>query len=112
MATFDNEEYVLCASSKYTQQYYFNENFKSLPQTIQDELKIMCVLFTEDVGGTLTLQFDENYNLMFKTFRSDDDFAYDEIGAELKIKQIRNQKRELLESLELYFKTVYLKEEM
>ena len=46
-----DEDYVLCASSAYTKQYYFNEAFSSLPLSIQNELKIMCVLFTEDVGG-------------------------------------------------------------
>ena len=42
---------VLCGSSAYEQKYYLNEDFAGLPQTIKDELKIMCVLFTEDVGG-------------------------------------------------------------
>ena len=44
------ENVVLCASSAYEQKYYLNEDFEQLPQQIKDELKIMCVLFTEDVG--------------------------------------------------------------
>lgn len=32
-----------------SEKYYLNENFNGLPQTIRDELKIMCVLYTEDV---------------------------------------------------------------
>ena len=50
---------VLCGASSYEKKYYLNEDFKALPQQIQDELKIMCVLFTEDIGGVLTLVFDE-----------------------------------------------------
>lgn len=46
---------VLCGASSYEKKYYLNEDFKALPQQIQDELKIMCVLFTEDIGGVLTL---------------------------------------------------------
>lgn len=46
---------VLCVSNAYEQKYYLNEAFERLPQKIKDELKIMCVLFTEDVGGILTL---------------------------------------------------------
>ena len=57
---------VLCGSSAYEQKYYLNEDFSGLPQTIKDELKIMCVLFTEDVGGILTLMFEEDGTLMFR----------------------------------------------
>ena len=47
----EQDKVVLCAASAYEQKYYLNEAFGSLPSQIQDELKIMCVLFTEDVGG-------------------------------------------------------------
>ena len=33
---------VLCGASSYEKKYYLNEDFKALPQQIQDELKIMC----------------------------------------------------------------------
>ena len=42
---------VLCGANAYEQKYYFNEQFKGIPQSIQDELHIICVLFTEEVGG-------------------------------------------------------------
>ena len=48
---------VLCASSAYTKQFYLNPEFEGLPEGIREELKIMCVLYTEDVGGTLLLRF-------------------------------------------------------
>ena len=51
----EQDKVVLCAASAYEQKYYLNEAFGSLPSQIQDELKIMCVLFTEDVGGIITL---------------------------------------------------------
>ena len=51
---------VLCGASSYEQKYYFNQDFASLPETVKQELQIMCVLFTEDVGGILTLEFDED----------------------------------------------------
>ena len=58
-----SKEVVLCVSNAYQKKYYLNENFNGLPQTIRDELKIMCVLYTEDVGGILELVFDEDGNL-------------------------------------------------
>ena len=38
------------------------------------------------------------------------DFFYDEIGSVLKIKQYRNERRELLESIETYYRIVFLGE--
>lgn len=107
-----NDEIVLCGASSYTKKYYLNENFEGLPAGIRDELKIMCVLYTEDVGGTLQLVFDENGNLEFRTEAQEGDLLYDEIGGVLKIKQLQNTKRELLEALELYFRVFFLGEEM
>ena len=63
----NQEEVVLCGSSAYTKKYYLNPDFQKIPQGIQDELKLMCVLYTEDVGGTLTLKFDEDGDLVFET---------------------------------------------
>ena len=105
------ESIVLCGSSAYEQKYYLNEDFAGLPQTIKDELKIMCVLFTEDVGGILTLLFEEDGTLMFQTEAEEGDLLYDEIGSVLKVKRLQEEKRELLESLELYFKVFFLKED-
>ena len=48
-------EVVLCVSNAYQKKFYLNENFNGLPQSIRDELKIMCVIYTEDIGGVLEL---------------------------------------------------------
>ena len=103
---------VLCGASAYEKKYYLNEDFKALPQQIQDELKIMCVLFTEDIGGVLTLVFDEEGNLLLEVSANEGDLLYDDIGSELKIRQIRKEKVELLQSLELYYKVFFLGEDV
>lgn len=105
------EDIVLCGSSAYTQKYYLNEDFQGLPEAIRDELKIMCVLYTEDIGGTLTLKFDEDGNLYFETAADEGDLLYDDIGSVLKIKQLQSTKAELLESLETYYKVFFLGED-
>ncbi|MBU5473549.1 DUF6145 family protein [Roseburia sp. MSJ-14] len=108
----EREEVILCGSSAYTQKYYLNEAFEGLPESIKDELKIMCVLYTEDIGGVLTLIFDEEGNLNFRTVADEGDLLYDEIGSVLKIKQFQQTKRELLESLEMYYKVFFLGKEL
>lgn len=102
------EEVVLCGASAYNKKFYLNEDFKGLPNQIKDELKIMCVLFTEDIGGTFQLVFDEEGCLEFRTACDEGDLLYDEIGCGLKIKQLQQQKQELLESLQMYYKLLYV----
>ena len=93
------ENVVLCGASAYEQKYYFNQDFDSLPESIKQELHIMCVLYTEDIGGILTLEFDDNGSLQFKTEALDSDAMYDDIGSVLKIKQ-----------LQMYYKVFFLGE--
>lgn len=69
------------------------------------------MLYTEDVGGILRLEFDEDGNLNLVTESKEDDYFFDEIGSVLKIKQIQQEKRELLESLEMYYKVFFLQDE-
>ena len=104
------DQVVLCGASAYEQKYYFNEDFASLPDQIKDELKIMCVLFTEEVGGILTLRFAEDGTLMLETEADEGDLLYDDIACGLLIKRIQNEKRELLESIELFYKVFFLGE--
>ena len=79
------EKVVLCGASSYEEKYYFNEDFSALPEEVKRELKILCVLFVSEVGG---------------------------IGSGLKIKSIQKEKRELLASLELFYRVFVLNEEI
>ncbi len=105
-------EKVLCASNAYNKKFYINPEFDALPESVRQELQIMCVLYTEDVGGILMLVFDEEGNLELKVDHEENDFFFDEIGSVLKMKELQNTKRDLFESLEMFFKVFYLGEEM
>lgn len=103
---------VLCASSAYEKKFYLNEEFQALPEEIKKELKIMCVLYTEDVGGILSLEFDRDGNLLFRVEADEGDYLFDDIGSALKIKELQRTKKELLQSLELYYKVFFLNEDI
>lgn len=105
------ETIVLCGANSYRQKYYFNEEFTGLPEQVKQELKIMCVLFSEDVGGTLTLEFTGEGTLLLSVSCEDGDYLFDEIGSELKIREMQQEKEELLTALEQYFRIVYLGED-
>ena len=103
---------VLCGANAYEKKYYFNPEFSSLPEQIQDELHIMCVMYTTEIGGVLTLEFDEEGELQFRVEALEADAMFDEIGSALRIKQIRKEKQELLEALELYYRVFFLGEDV
>lgn len=99
---------VLCAANAYQKKYYLNPDFNGLPQAVKDELQILCVLHTEDVGGILTLGFDEDGNLKIQVTYSEGDAFFDEIGSRLKVRQMQKDKEELFTSLEQYYRIKFL----
>lgn len=107
-----SEKIVLCGANAYEQKYYFNQQFATIPKDIQDELHIICVLFTEEVGGIITIAFEEDGSLAIETDAAEDDFYYDEISSGLLVREIRRKKQELLESLNLYYRFFILKEKL
>ena len=99
---------VLRGADSYDQKYYLNQELSALPDAVKQELQIMCVWFTEDIGGILTLEFEPDGTLIMKTTADDMDYYYDDIGAGLKLHQLQRQKRELMSSLEMYYRVMFL----
>ena len=103
---------VLCGAHSYEDKYYLNPDFEQLPDDVKNELKIMCVLYVHDVGGILTLVFEENGELCFEVTSDDFDAMFDDIGSQIKIKQLQRDKQDLLQALQLYYKVFFLGEEI
>ena len=97
---------IICGANAYNKKYYLNPEFARLPESIKDELHIMAVLFTEEVGGIFTVGFDEDGELMLETDANEEDILYDEIGSGLLVRRLQNTKQELFEALELYYKVM------
>ena len=105
-------EVTLCGASWYEQKYYFNPAFDKLPAAVKDELQILCVEYTEDVGGVLTIDFKEDRRPHFTVRSMEGDQRFDEIGSELKIKELQREKEQLMEKLTLFYRLVVLGEPM
>ena len=99
---------VLCGSNAYDKKYYFNPQFEKRPENVREELQIMCVLFTEEVGGIFTIGFTPNGNVVMDTRAEEGDLLYDEIGSALLIKKLRREKQEVFQSLEIYYRVTFL----
>lgn len=101
---------VLCGANAYEKKYYFNEKFSGIPDSIKEELHIICVLFTEEIGGIFTIEFEKDGNVTMRTEYADDDFLYDEIGSGLLVNEVRRKRQEMFESLRLYYRVFILHE--
>ncbi|MDE7249771.1 MAG: hypothetical protein K2N82_07770 [Lachnospiraceae bacterium] len=107
----EEEKIVLCGANAYEKKYYFNEKFAGIPDSIKEELHIICVLFTEEVGGIFTIEFEKDGNISMRTEYADDDFLYDEIGSGLLVGEVRRKRQEMFESLSLYYRVFILHED-
>lgn len=101
---------VLCAANKYEMKYFFNKTFQSLPESIQNELHIISVLFAQEVGGVFKIVFEEDGDITIETEAAEDDLLYDDISAGLMVAEIKRTRQEMFESLSLYYKVFILKE--
>ncbi len=102
---------VLCGASAYDKKYYFNKKFDPLPENVKEELHILCVLFTEDVGGVFTISFTPYGEVELDAHKDEGDLLYDDIGAVLLEKEVRRKKKELLRALSIYFKVTFLNQD-
>lgn len=101
---------VICAANKYEMKYFFNKTFQTLPESVQNELHIISVLFAQEVGGIFKLVYEEDGDVTIETESAEDDFLYDDISAGLMIAEIKRTRQELFQSLSLYYKVFILKE--
>ena len=101
---------VLAAANSAEQKYYLEPEFSFLPPAIQEDLKKICVVLAEKLRCTFIVGFEENGDLYFETIKREDDFDFDEIGAELEIKKIQKEELELFRAIELWYVIFFTKE--
>lgn len=102
----EKEPVIVCGANAYEEKFYLNPAFSKMPKAIREELQIMCVMFTQDVGGIFLVELDEKGNLQLRTESAEGDFSFDEIGSALRIGELQRTKGELFRSLELYYQVV------
>ena len=71
------EKKVLAGASREKQKYFFEPAFNEIPQAVKDEIRNICILMA--------------------------DFDFDDIGAELEIKSLKSEKKELIKALNLWY---------
>ncbi len=103
---------VLCGSNAYEKKYYFNPLFDSVPESVKEELHIICVLFTEEAGGVFLIVFEPDGSISMETEAAEEDILYDDITAGLLVSEIRRHRQTLFEELRLFYRVFVLKEDI
>ncbi len=102
----NNSELIpIIVSNSYLKKYYLDERLNVLPKEVKDTLKIIFVKLTEEVGGVVEVLFDNSeYDLVFKNYKNDDDFNYDEINANYKLSKVEREYAEIFEQVAKFCK--------
>ena len=102
---------MLCGANAYEEKYWFNPLFDGIPDSIKEELRIICVLFTQEAGGICTLVFDEEGQLEMETSADPEDITYDQVSAGLLTGAVRRRRGDVFRMLELYYRICVLHED-
>lgn len=100
------DDYItIIVSNSYNKKFYLDKNLNKLPNEIKNEIKILFVKFTEKYGGIIEVIFDKiNSDLIFRTYKNDNDFDYDEINVNYKMSKMQKDNEQLFLNIALFCK--------
>ena len=104
------ENKIVAVASFVEQKYFLEPEFQGLPQEIRDEIKAICVSLAQKLGCTFLMRIYADGKIYFETVKGEDDFNFDEIGAELEIKEINRKKQELFKAIKLWYRVFFTEE--
>lgn len=103
---------VLCGANAYEQKYWFNPLFGKIPESIREELRIICVLFTQEAGGIITVEFEDDGEIFLRTECDEEDITWDSVSAGLLSGEILRRRRDVFDAIRLYYRALILHEDM
>ena len=103
---------VLCGASSYEEKYWFNPIFRAIPESIREELRVICVLFTQEAGGVFTVEFEEDGKIFLRTECDEEDITWDNVSAGLLSGEVRRRREDLFSALTLYYRATILHEDV
>lgn len=97
------DKIIMAAASFEKQKYFLDPSFSALPDSIKAEVQTICVVVAQKLMCTFVMGFFEDGNVYFDIVKSEDTIDFDDIGAELEIKEIRREKAELIKALKIWY---------
>ncbi len=98
------EKMIISAASAYNEKYFISPKFTNLPKEVLDQIQILVVTLAQKTGGIVQMSYTNQGDLFFEATSEDGDFDYDEINAQLEIKRVEENNKQLLNGLIAYYK--------
>lgn len=97
------DKQIFISASYYKQKYYANPKFEGIPVEIRNEMRTLCIMLAEKLHGIITLGFKPSGDVFFEVDAEEDDFEYDEIGAQLELKEVEKENAGVLKTMKLWY---------
>ncbi len=94
---------VIGAASWENQKYFFDPEFNALPDSIKEEIRIICVVMAQRLGCTFLMGFKDEGDVYFEIVKGENAYDFDDIGADLEIKSLTKEKEELIKALKVWY---------
>jgi|GEM_PF-920775 len=105
-SNLEGNNVVLCAANAYNQKFFLNPDYNNLPDDVKNQLKIISVEYTEEIGGIFLMEFNRENKLVLKSMHEDGDVMFDDDNSRKKIDQIAEKYEALFSKLETYFAAI------
>lgn len=96
------EKEIVISASPYNHKYYFEPKYNDIPNEIKEELIESIAAIAEKVNAIISLGFSKEGQIFIEQTAAENVFV-DDIGADLEIKKLQKDKKELLKSLQLWY---------
>ena len=101
---------VLAAASVYNEKFYVEPEFNTIPKTVLEEVKNLCIRSAQEISCIFSIGFKDNGAVYFETQASDMDNRFNEANAQEKVEKIMIEKADLIQRLNLWYRVFVLKE--
>lgn len=100
------DKVILAYASQYKEKYFFNDELGRLPQAVRNEALMCLIMIVEEAGGVAELGFYPDGEIYVDSYCEEGDLGYDNISAGLLVREMERDHAELLEKLELWYRTL------
>lgn len=97
------DKQIFISASYYKQKYYANPKYEGMPAEIRNQMRSLCIMLAEKLHGIITLGFDPTGEVFFEIAPEEGDQEYDEIGAQLELKDVETEHEEVLKKMKLWY---------
>ncbi len=101
-----DEKVILAYASQYKEKYFFNDELGKLPQAVRNEALMCLIMIVEEAGGVAEMGFYSDGEIYVDSYCEEGDLGYDAVSGGLLVREVERDHAELLEQLELWYRTI------